>query len=105
MVQPFTMGNGGNMMITREGFYTKVGNDRMGVYLSSEGPKLFINNEVYELQSPCWDMEMVMGKNNHLVTFYWQGEVKLSIRCGNENEMFLSLYHYLSCRMDNKQLA
>ncbi|WP_246079291.1 hypothetical protein [Paenibacillus piri] len=83
----------------------KVGNNRIGVYLSAEGPRLFVNNDVFELDNACWDMEMVMGKNSHLVTFYWQGEVKLSIRCGNENDMFLTLYHYLSCRTETKRLA
>jgi len=92
-------------LMTREGFYTKAGNDRIGVYLSNEGPRLFINNEVFELRYPCWDMEMVMGKSSYLVTFYWQGEVKFSIRCGKENEMFPSLYHYLSCRSEEKRLA
>ncbi|MDF2964201.1 MAG: hypothetical protein K0S39_5936 [Paenibacillus sp.] len=99
------MSNGGRNMMTREGFYTKIGNDKIGVYLSNEGPRLFINSDVFELQNPCWDMEMVMGKSSHLVTFYWQGEVKLSIRCGNENEMFLSLYHYLSSCTEAKRLA
>ncbi|MCR8631061.1 hypothetical protein [Paenibacillus radicis (ex Xue et al. 2023)] len=99
------MSSGERNIMTREGFYTKAGNDRIGVYLSSEGPRLFINSEVFELQNHCWDLEMVMGKSSHLVTFYWQGEVKLSTRCSNENEMFLSLYHYLSCRIEAKRLA
>jgi hypothetical protein len=95
----------GTQMATREGFYTKVGSDLIGVYLSAEGPKLFINREVYELQNPCWDVEMVMGKSSDLVTFYWNGEVKLSLRCGTENNMFMSLYDYLSCRSEVKRLA
>jgi hypothetical protein len=95
----------GTQMIAREGFYTKVGSDFMGVYLSTEGPRLFINREVFDLQNPCWDVEMVIGKSTHMVTFYWHGEVKLSLRCGNENDMFMSLYHYLSCRSEEKRLA
>jgi hypothetical protein len=98
------MGDNRNMM-TKEGFYLKVGKDIVGIYLSSEGPKMFINREVYELHNPCWDVEMVMGKSNHLITFYWRGEVKLSVRFDSENELFLNLYHYLSCRTDEKRLA
>jgi hypothetical protein len=99
------MSSGGHHFMTREGFYTKAGDNRVGVFFSNEGPRLFINSEVFELQHSCWDIEMVMGKSSHLVTFYWHGEVKLSIRCSNENEMFLSLYHYLSCRTEDKRLA
>ncbi|PZE20994.1 hypothetical protein CBW46_009930 [Paenibacillus xerothermodurans] len=95
----------GSQMMKREGFYTKVGNDIIGIHLSNEGPKLFINKEMFELHNDCWDVEMVMGKSSHLVTFYWHGQVKLSLRCGNENDMFLSLYHYLICRTESKHLA
>jgi hypothetical protein len=98
------MGETRNMM-TQEGFYLKVGKDMVGIYLSNEGPKMFINREVFELQNPCWDVEMVMGKSNHLITFYWHGEVKLSVRFDGENELFLNLYHYLSCRTGEKRLA
>ncbi|SFL26355.1 hypothetical protein SAMN03159341_104315 [Paenibacillus sp. 1_12] len=92
-------------LMTRTGFYTKVGTDMIGIYLSSEGPKMFINRETFDLQNPCWDVEMVMGKTNHLISFYWCGEVKLSVRCELENELFVSLYHYLGCRTNEQRLA
>jgi hypothetical protein len=95
----------GRNLMTRQGFYSKVGKDMIGIYLSNEGPKMFINREVFELQNPCWDVEMVMGKSGHLITFYWRGEVKLSIRCELENELFVNLYHYLSYRTNEKRLA
>ncbi|NHN31311.1 hypothetical protein [Paenibacillus agricola] len=93
-----------NMMM-KKGFYSKVGTDMIGIYLSSDGPKMFINREVFELKTPCWDVEMVMGKSGILITFYWRGEVKLSIRCEPDNELFVSLYHYLSCRTSERRFA
>ncbi|MCZ8512032.1 hypothetical protein O9H85_06245 [Paenibacillus filicis] len=95
-------GEGWSLMI-RKGFYTKVGKDFVGVYLSAEGPKLFINRDVYELQSSCWDVEMVMGRQNHIVNFYWKGEVKLSVRCDASHDVFMPLYDYLSCRSGANQ--
>ncbi|UUZ80034.1 hypothetical protein LJK88_34295 [Paenibacillus sp. P26] len=92
----------GRSLMVRKGFYTKIGNDFVGVYLASDGPKLFINKEVYELMSPYWDVEMVMGRQYHIVNFYWNGEVKLSVRCGAEQDMFITLYDYLSCRSERQ---
>ncbi|TVY06675.1 hypothetical protein [Paenibacillus cremeus] len=89
----------GRSMMTRKGFYTKVGQDFVGVYSSSEGPKMFINREVYELMSPWWDVEMVAGRNQHIINFYWRGEVKLSVKCQADNNVFMTLYDYLNCRM------
>lgn len=91
--------------MTKQGFFTKLGGNLIGVYLSNEGPKMFINQEVFELHNPCWDVEMVMGKNSHLLTFYWRGEVKFSFRCDFVNDLFLSLYDYLSCRLEARRLA
>ncbi|MCU6794731.1 hypothetical protein OB236_21705 [Paenibacillus sp. WQ 127069] len=92
-------------LMTRTGFYTKVGTDMIGIYLSNDGPKMFINREIFDLRNPWWDVEMVMGKTGHLITFYWRGEVKLSIRCDLENDLFVSLYHYLSFRTNEQSLA
>ncbi|ALS20966.1 MULTISPECIES: hypothetical protein [Paenibacillus] len=85
-------------IMSRKGFYTKVGNDFVGVFLSNEGPKMFINREVYELMAPCWDVEMVKGRSHQIVNFYWRGEVKLSVRCEADNDIFMPLFDYLSCR-------
>ncbi|OXM84167.1 hypothetical protein [Paenibacillus rigui] len=99
------MVNEDKSMMTREGFYAVIGKDMLGVYLSNEGPKMFVNKEVFDLKEPCWDVEMVMGKSSHLITFYWRGEVKFSLRSQVENDLFLSLYDYLSCRSEVKRLA
>ncbi|CAG7625562.1 hypothetical protein PAESOLCIP111_02739 [Paenibacillus solanacearum] len=85
-------------IMTRRGFYTKIGSDLIGVYASAEGPKLFINRDEYELMSSCWDVEMVAGRRQHIINFYWCGEVKLSLRCEAESNLFMSLYDYLGCR-------
>jgi hypothetical protein len=48
---------------------------------TAEGePKLVIGCEQYPLHDRCWDIELVCGKRYCLLTFYWKGEVKLSIR-------------------------
>lgn len=95
----------GRSIMTKQGFYTKVGNDFVGVFLSSEGPKMFINREVYELASSCWDVEMVKGRSRQVITFYWRGEVKLSVRCEADNEVFMSLFDYWSCRAQDLRHA
>ncbi|WP_019536963.1 hypothetical protein [Paenibacillus ginsengihumi] len=84
--------------MARQGFYAKAGNDFVGVRLTPDGPKLFVNQEEYELNRPCWDVEMVMGRSFNIVNFYWCGEAKLSIRCRADNELFMPLYDYLSCQ-------
>lgn len=99
------MVNEDKSVMTREGFYAVIGKDMLGVYLASDGPKMFVNKEVFDLNDLCWDVEMVMGKKSHLITFYWRGEVKFSLRSEIENDLFLSLYDYLSCRSEVKRLA
>lgn len=95
----------GRNFVIRKGFYTKVKGDFVGVYLSPEGPRLFINKEVYDLQSTCWDVEMAMGKTYHVVNFYWRGEVKLSLRSESDQNVFMALYDYLSCRAQEMRLV
>ncbi|MCS7462265.1 hypothetical protein N0M98_19165 [Paenibacillus doosanensis] len=99
------MSNEEREFMTKEVFFTVIEGKMIGVYLSSEGPKMFMNQEVFDLRYPCWDVEMVMGKNSHLLSFYWYGEVKFSFRCGFVNDLFLSLYDYLSCRLETRRLA
>lgn len=89
----------GRSIMSRKGFYTKVGKDFVGVFLSNEGPKMFINRDVYELTSPHWDVEMVKGRSRQIINFYWRGEVKLSVRCEANNDVFLPLFDYLDCRV------
>jgi hypothetical protein len=91
-------------MATKE-FCTKVGSDVVGVYVSGEGPRMFINRDEYELTRPCWDVEMVKGRSCYVINFYWRGEVKLSVRCDAENDVFLGLYDYLSCRTEKLRYA
>ncbi|MED4603215.1 hypothetical protein P9314_21565 [Paenibacillus validus] len=85
-------------ILNKKGFYTKIGDDFIGVFLSAEGPKLFINRDVYELTSPHWDVEMIRGRSRQIITFYWMGEVKLSICCESNHDVFLPLFDYLMCR-------
>ncbi|WP_052487583.1 hypothetical protein [Gordoniibacillus kamchatkensis] len=48
---------------------------------TSEGEaKLVIGREQFPLHDRCWDIELVYGNRYCLLTFYWKGEVKLSIR-------------------------
>jgi hypothetical protein len=82
----------------KQGFYTKIGKDFIGVFLSQEGPRLFVNEELYDLTSPSWDVEMVRGRSRQMLTFYWQGEVKLSVQCEAGHDIFLPLFDYLMCR-------
>ncbi|MFH5185521.1 hypothetical protein ACHHV8_24325 [Paenibacillus sp. TAB 01] len=44
------MGNEEKSVMTREGFYAVIGKDMLGVYLSSDGPKMFVNKEVFDLK-------------------------------------------------------
>ncbi|SDC20450.1 hypothetical protein SAMN02799630_00791 [Paenibacillus sp. UNCCL117] len=85
-------------IMSKQGFYTKIGGNFIGVFLSSEGPKLFVNKEIYELTSPHWDVEMIRGRSRQMLTFYWKGEVKLSVQCEAEQDLFLPLFDYLLCR-------
>ncbi|WP_246067164.1 hypothetical protein [Paenibacillus koleovorans] len=78
-----------------QGFYFKVGSDFFGMYHSSEGPKLFFNRDKYNLSDNCWDVELVIGPENTLFTFYWQGEVKISFRCAKQHESILALFQLL----------
>lgn len=89
----------------QEGLYTKVGDDLVGVVLDGVSPRMFINQEVFELGTPCWDVEMVVGRRNQIINFYWCGEVKLSVRCAADNEFFLPLYDYLNRRLETARLA
>ncbi|MFC0212376.1 hypothetical protein ACFFK0_07865 [Paenibacillus chartarius] len=70
---------------------------------SEKEPKLVIDGEQYLLHDRCWDIEIVTGKLFSILTFYWKGEVKLSIRYEQKSEslwtkleaFLLSAYDYL----------
>ncbi|WP_281885999.1 hypothetical protein [Paenibacillus sp. YYML68] len=49
-------------IMSKLGYYTKLGNDFFGVYLSEDGPRLFMNDQVYDLTSSDWDIEMIHGR-------------------------------------------
>ncbi|MEK8126385.1 hypothetical protein WMW72_00495 [Paenibacillus filicis] len=85
-------------IMNKQGFYTKIGSDFIGVFLSQEGPRLFVNNEVYDLTAPSWDVEMIRGRSRQMLTFYWEGKVKLSIQCEADQDLFLPLFDYLMCK-------
>jgi hypothetical protein len=53
-------------------------------------PKLVIGREQFPLHDRCWDVEIVSGKHYSLLTFYWKGEVKLSIRYEQGNDSLWS---------------
>ncbi|WP_284640971.1 hypothetical protein [Paenibacillus silviterrae] len=89
----------------KQEFCTKVGSDVVGLYLTGDGPRMVINREEYELTRPCWDLEMVMGQRHHVITFYWRGEVKLSVRFDASNDVLLKLFDYLSYRTEKVRYA
>lgn len=76
----------------RQGFYVKVKDDWVGMYASVDGPKFFVNKRVFPLSGPDWDMELFVGKQGGLFTFYWQGESVISMRLTDHLEWFLWLY-------------
>ncbi|MFK7695206.1 hypothetical protein [Paenibacillus sp. HJGM_3] len=85
----------GTSFAAEQGFYFKVGGDFFGMYQTSEGPKLFFNRDKYKLSDNCWDVELVIGRDNSLFTFYWKGEVKISFRCPGHYAKFLTWFHLL----------
>jgi hypothetical protein len=93
--------------------YVKAGTDEVGIYPSEEGPKLVINREQFSLQDDCWDIEMINGKNSCVFTFYWRGEVKLSVRYQPGKEPFwaaieaflISVYTYARSKSRSAKLA
>lgn len=78
--------------------FTRIGEDEVGIFLSETAPKMIINRKEYELQDSCWDVEMVKGKHQQVINFYWCGEVRLSVRCDADNELFMPLFDYLNRR-------
>jgi hypothetical protein len=85
----------GRFLTTEQGFYFKIGNDFVGLYYSSEGPKLFFNRDKYRLAKAVWDVELVIGRKNNLFIFYWQGEVKISFRFSKNQDSVIQLYRLL----------
>jgi hypothetical protein len=81
-----------------EGCYCKIGEEYVGVYQSEDGPALFFDREVYCLNESCWDIEMVVGKNTRLFTFYWRGEAVRSLRFSSHIDVFDILYAMLPQR-------
>jgi hypothetical protein len=81
-----------------ETFKTKVGSDEVAIVPSALGPALSYNREMFPLTEPCWDIEMVLGRSYQLVTFYWRGEAKLSLRINGLEELILQLYKHLNSR-------
>jgi hypothetical protein len=89
-----------------KGYYVQVNSDLVGVFPSIEGHQLFINRESYSLSSSCWDMELLMGKESSLFTFYWNGERKISFKCHKHQEFFLWLMNLLNHRrLHNEKYA
>jgi hypothetical protein len=95
-------GDEDKVMQFKQPVYAKVGKDELGIIPSADGPKLIINREMFPLSERCWDLEMVIGRSCQLCTFYWQGEVKLSVRFEKEHDFFLQLY---SCLVDRVEYS
>ncbi len=79
----------------KQGYFVKIGSDVIGAVHSPEGLQLVYNGNVYPLYGNCWDVELLLGQKNNLFTFYWNGEMKVSVSYGQDHDLFLELYNVL----------
>ncbi|MDF2723367.1 MAG: hypothetical protein K0Q59_3042 [Paenibacillus sp.] len=87
------------------GLYLKLGEDLFGVYETKEGPKLVFNRDQYELANSIWDVELVIGRKNNLFIFYWQGELKISLRFDKNQDLVIQLYRMLQEHVALKRIS
>lgn len=87
-----------NHASVEKGYYVHLDPGFVGIFPSKEGPQLYYNRETYPLCNNHWDVELVLGKESSLFAFYWNGEVKISLKVEKHLEFFLWLFNLLDYR-------
>jgi hypothetical protein len=76
-------------------YYLTLKDAFVGICYTGEGPQLLFNHETYNLNEGHWDVELVIGKETNLLTLYWNGVAKVSVRCEHHSDFCFELYDLL----------